>query len=361
MTCPCRTFLLLQIAGSMQSYFLQDEIESKSPFLDPLLLNRELHLFLRDNNRQLDSLHEAPDLEEEISEDIAKEASIEESIELLLSGTAKGFSFSTDVNKQAVEIARLLKWLFPKLMAKINKPSLRAGYITHTKSFKTTVFSNATFLISLIDRCFDFKNRVVTLAEGEYKTWHSPQPGSIYRMKEYDTAAWPLLTKYWSAGGKAAPSTSEYWSAVFISWIMKEAGAQNLFTYSQKHIEYIVKAMKNKQAKAINPFYLYSIEDFIPRMQKGDLLCKGRSECSKSGLTYENVLTSKETTTHVDIITDINLSANTIRVVGGNICDNVDQKILTIIPKDSKFKGSKSRIINSDKADYFAGIGIGNA
>lgn len=123
-----------------------------------------------------------------------------------------------------------------------------------------------------------------------------------------------------------------------------------MFEYSSAHITYIRAARRNRRDGIQNPFRLYRINEFIPRMQPGDLLCKAREN---SGLTFNNVLAHPRTAAHVDIITEIDLPNNKIRAIGGNVCDNVDHKSLNIV--------GVNRITNSDGEDYFAGIGIGNA
>jgi hypothetical protein len=130
---------------------------------------------------------------------------------------------------------------------------------------------------------------------------------------------------------------------------MKQSGAEDLFQYSDAHITYIRAAKRNRDKNIENPFRLYTIAEFIRRMQLGDMLCKARAG---SGLTFNNVMTHPQTAAHVDIITEIDRANNRLRVVGGNVCDNVDHKGLRII--------GANRIINSDNEDYFAGVGIGN-
>jgi hypothetical protein len=290
-------------------------------------------------------------VQSEVSEDDAKNASIENIITMLLTGSAPGLTFSTvAVNKDA-EIARLNKWLQTKLLTKINNPGLKDVYIRLVRSLTPLISIGGNLMVLLINHIFDFKNRVVRIANGEYSTWLSTLVSGRYAMKEYDPPALALLTKYWNATPTPpVPVTSgPMWSAAFISWVLKEAGAGNLFEYSGAHIRYIRAARINRRDSTQNPFRLYRINEFIPRMQPGDLVCKARAG---SGLTFDNVLTHTNTAAHVDIITEIDRVNNRLRVVGGNVCDNVDHKRLNIV--------GGNRITNSDGEGYFAGIGIGN-
>ena len=290
-------------------------------------------------------------IQSEVTEDNAKDATIENIITMLLTGSAPGLSFSTVAGNKNAEIARLQKWLQIKLFTKINDPSLKDDFIRLIRSLTPLISIGGNLMFLHINHVFDFKNRLVRIANGEYDTWRSTLVSGRYAIKEYDTGALSLLTKYWNATpSPPTPVTSgPMWSAAFISWVLKEAGAGNLFQYSGAHIRYIRAARINRRDSTQNPFRLYRINEFIPRMQPGDLVCKARA---RSGLTFDNVLTHANTAAHVDIITEIDRANNRLRVVGGNVCDNVDHKGLNIV--------GGNRITNSDGEEYFAGIGIGN-
>ncbi len=295
---------------------------------------------------------EVAEMEEEISENNARDATIETIITALLTGTATGLSFSNVTATRQTEVTRLVKWLTLKLFTKINNQSLKAYFINFTNSFTTSTILSPGFIIPIINYAFDFKNRIVSKAKTEYQTWLSTKTNSVWAIKEYEPGALPFLTKYWNVlPTPPSPINSRTpWSAVFISWIIREAGAVDYFSYSNAHITYIRAARRNRRDNVQNPFWLYTINEFIPRMQPGDMLCKARDN---SGLTFSNVLTHQSTAAHVDIIAEIDTVNNKIRVVGGNVCDNVDHKLLNIV--------GGNRITNSDNEDYFAGIGIGNA
>jgi hypothetical protein len=329
-----------------------DEIISKSPLLNPERLNK--HAILSEMDNYAVDLNEAeePQTEEEITENNAKNATVENIITLLLTDSAPGLTFSTVEASKQSEIERLNKWLRIKLFTKVNNQTLKDDFIRLARSHVPPINFALGYMVLLITHIFDFKNRIVRNAINEYNTWLSTRVNATYAIKEYDPGALPLLTKYWSAT-PTPPSPvdpSEPWSAAFISWVIKESGGMDLFEYSNAHIDYIRAAKRNRDSRSQNPFWLYSISDFITRMQPGDLLCKARSG---SGLTFANVLINTDTAAHVDVITEIDRPNNRIRVVGGNVSDNVDHKGLNIV--------GTTRITNADGEGYFAGIGIGNA
>jgi hypothetical protein len=327
-----------------------EQVVAKSPLIEPenLLLKQRHEL----TGYEMDWLHSTEfQTEDEITENNAERATIENILTLFLSGAAPGLVLSpAGTPARLAEVGRLLKWLRLKLFTQVNNQTFRANYIRLVDSFPSSAILSAGVLKFLINNIFDFKNRVVANAVNEYSTWLTTRVNGTYAIKEYDTGALSLLTKYWNATPTPpSPITSGImWSAAFISWLVKESGAAELFQYSGAHITYIRAARRNRRDSLLNPFRLYRISEFIPRMQPGDLLCKARDS---SGLTFDNVLTHRETSAHVDIVTEIDIPNNRIRVIGGNVCDNVDHKGLNIV--------GDNRITNSDGDPYFAGIGIG--
>jgi hypothetical protein len=322
-----------------------DEIVFQNPLVSPEQID------YRRDHFPVYQQEEEPYTESEVTENNAQSASIENIITVLLTGAAPGLTFSTEAGTKQAEIARLNKWLRIKLFTKINNPVLKDDFIRLVRGMTPSFSVFGSVMILLINHIFDFKNRIVRIANGEYSSWHSTLVNGTYAIKEYDPGALNLLTKYWNATPTPpAPITSgPMWSAAFISWVMKEAGATDLFKYSGAHITYMRAARINRRDTTQNPFRLYRINEFIPRMQPGDLVCKARAG---SGLTFDNVLTHGNTAAHVDIITEIDRTNNRLRVVGGNICDNVDHKGLNVV--------GGNMITNSDGERYFAGIGIGN-
>src|SRR5687767_14167198 len=105
-----------------------DEIIAKGPLVNPDLLKDEL---LYDNENLPADLgeYEEPYIEGEVTENNARNATIEDIIRLLLTGTAPGLTFSANATTKAAEIERLNKWLRIKLFTKVNDQNLRNGFI----------------------------------------------------------------------------------------------------------------------------------------------------------------------------------------------------------------------------------------
>jgi flagellum-specific peptidoglycan hydrolase FlgJ len=190
-----------------------------------------------------------------------------------------------------------------------------------------------------------FRQRIVRLANQELARWGN---GTIH---ETDPRTRRALQDYWSTGtgtsyrenqlGDPAFQKDHPWSAAFISWIMKTAGAGNTFRYNGFHSVYTRAAIDNRLANNSNPFKAYRISELAP--QVGDIVCKSRAG---SGATYENITASMKT--HCDIVTEARQSS--IVTVGGNVNNSVAQKIVRT--------DANGRIA---EPNYFAVIRVGEA
>jgi hypothetical protein len=166
---------------------------------------------------------------------------------------------------------------------------------------------------------------IARAAEAEYLRWHPPS-GDI---KETDAAAVPILQEYYYEGVNRMVAASNLqsrawqqahpWSAVFVSWVMKGAGA-SAFHASAAHQGYIRAAKKNRLRNVTsNPFWAYRTTEVAP--QVGDLVCATRSN---SGATYDNIDSSQRFPTHCDIVTEVR--PGSLRVIGGNVNNGVNTK-----------------------------------
>lgn len=128
-----------------------------------------------------------------------------------------------------------------------------------------------------------------------------------------------VLEDYWKTGVGWLPDAPNWWSSVpwsaaFISWLMRKAGAGNAFRYSAGHAQYIKAAKENRLANNTNPFKAYRVDEVRPAA--GELVCKSRSN---SGATYDNIQPGMAT--HCDVVTSI--QPGQLITVGGNVADSV--------------------------------------
>ncbi len=153
------------------------------------------------------------------------------------------------------------------------------------------------------------------------------QPGLWQRIGEYwwiglavPPSEQPARVEYWT--GKhddkgavfPAPEDGHYaWSAAFISYVMRIAGAGVRFPYSANHATYV-----NEAAARRSPILqAFAPEAYAPRA--GDLVCFGRM--SARALKFADLPTASVWPGHCAMVVDV--QPGMIGVLGGNVNDAV--------------------------------------
>lgn len=172
-----------------------------------------------------------------------------------------------------------------------------------------------------------FKKKLVSDALAEWEAWNKEG-----RAKEGSSKTMERLRKYWKEGTNTSNSDSYYintpWSATFISYLFKKAGAGKDFKYNPSHSSYIVSAIKNRKENNKNPFKGYKPNEV--KVEEGDLVCFPR----QAGINYNSVGNYKG---HCDLVVKVEDSKAVS--IGGNVSDSVTK---TIVPlKDGKIDMSK--------------------
>lgn len=168
-----------------------------------------------------------------------------------------------------------------------------------------------------------FKQRVREIAARE---WQFFERGS---RKEHEHGFWQRVVRYWNEGLKVKwidtkeEVTSIPWSAAFISWVMRTAGAGDRFKYDARHSVYIRDAIqKRKSNDNTAGFKGYKLSEVAP--QVGDLVCASRGkDAGKVG--YD---TTRDYESHCDIV--VATRPGKIEVIGGNVSQSVGKKTLDI-------------------------------
>lgn len=175
----------------------------------------------------------------------------------------------------------------------------------------------------------DFKKKLVDLANKEWDKWN--KSGKVTKEGSQDTIQ--DLRDYYEIGTKTKGSDSYYidtpWSATFISYLMREAGAGDDFKYNLSHSIYITDAIKNKLENNNKKFKGYKPDEVD--VEIGDLVCYPRDK----GITYN---TNAPYISHCDLITEIN--GNIAVGIGGNVSNSVSKKNYNL--KDGKIDKVKS-------------------
>ena len=195
-----------------------------------------------------------------------------------------------------------------------------------------------------------FRAEVVRIAGAEWRRWH---PGGT-KLVETDPTMTSVLQDYYATGiGKHVDAADlqdsdwqaeHFWSAVFISWVMRQAGAGSRFRYAASHQRYIAAAKANREAGDVNnPFWAFRLDELPPEV--GDLVGAGRGN---SGATYANIAEG-HFDCHVDIVTAV--SGTDLTVIGGNVGQSVGR---TTVQTSHGFVDTTA----PDQDEYFAVIRI---
>jgi hypothetical protein len=128
-------------------------------------------------------------------------------------------------------------------------------------------------------------------------------------------AAW---TGKHDAAGRVFPPEQDgtyAWSAAFVSYVMRMAGAGSGFPYAAGHDIYI------RAAAAADPKLVVAAERpeaYAPR--PGDLICAGREENAR--LRFDDLAHTPVFLSHCDIVVDTG-GPESLSAIGGNVSDTV--------------------------------------
>jgi hypothetical protein len=180
--------------------------------------------------------------------------------------------------------------------------------------------------------------KAIDLAKNEFASWNQDD----VKRKEGDASMYDNIKKYWNEGTNTFWSKqamiNEAWSATFISYLMKKAGAGDNFKYSVSHSVYIRDAIKNRKADNKNPFKGFKPNEV--KVAKGDLVCYARQR----GVDYDSTGAYKS---HCDLVVDVKGGKAT--TIGGNVSNSVSKTIIDV-DKDKKLVDEKYFVVIKNKA-----------
>ena len=212
------------------------------------------------------------------------------------------------------------------------------------------------------------RDAVVAIALREWRLFGSAvddDPPGSYRpatpddKPERQQGLWQRIGEYWwlamNAGAPEAAWTGRHdatgvvfpasedgtyaWSAAFVSYVMRIAGAGAHFPYSASHSDYINLAKQMKLGQTSGWLIVAEpLDAYAP--QPGDLICLGRG--GARDLRYDD-LPAGHFPGHCDIVVDTSVPGQ-ISVVGGNVDDAVTLKHVPVAPD--------GRLATSGRADH---------
>lgn len=175
-----------------------------------------------------------------------------------------------------------------------------------------------------------------------------PEPAMASMKPERAPGLWQRVGEYWWIGQDPEETEASWsgkydsngnltdfvrdgryaWSAAFISYVMRVAGANGRFPYSPNHSTYI-NAAASGQASGLRA---HDPGTYVPKL--GDLVCTGRG--GSKNVRFANLPTPTGFPAHCGIVVATNQNAppfgHELSIVGGNIDDAVS---LTHVPTDT--------------------------
>lgn len=164
-----------------------------------------------------------------------------------------------------------------------------------------------------------YARRLAKLAEDEFNNYHGYHE-TTSRMSN-------RIRTYWSGIGKPFPGTGTAWSAVFVSYFVKMAGASAAeFLFSSRHSEFVHQAIKNSVATA-GVFRGFAPASYAPKI--GDIIQNNRD-----GNTFDFAYATANNGyfSHSAIVVEEGNDGNGryVRTIGGNEDDSVGDRIVRL-------------------------------
>lgn len=160
-----------------------------------------------------------------------------------------------------------------------------------------------------------FAKRLAGIAHQQHAKYHL--------MRENEPPLAVQISQYWKDIGIAFPGVATPWSAVFVSWCVKTAGAtKQQFKFAAAHSAFVHQAIKN----ALQPGSVFvgrTLAAYAPKI--GDILQNNRA-----GNHFDFAHASKHSSypSHSAIVMEIGSDAKGryLRTIGGNEDDSVGLK-----------------------------------
>lgn len=167
-----------------------------------------------------------------------------------------------------------------------------------------------------------FQKKLATTCMREYDRFHL--------LREYQQPLSSQIATYWRDLGMAAQPVSVAWSAVFVSWCVKQAGAtKSEFKFSARHSSFVHAAIANATANT-GVFRGHPITDYAPKI--GDILQNNRSG---NTFDFNYARTHNAYESHSAIVMEVGLDnkGRYLRTIGGNEGDSVGMRELRLDAK----------------------------
>jgi hypothetical protein len=151
----------------------------------------------------------------------------------------------------------------------------------------------------------------------------SEQYDLFHELSENDPQLAAQIKKYWEGTGFDFPGVNEPWSAVFVSWCVKQSGATRAqFPFNPQHSQFVFVAIKNARDET-GVFRAFPITDYAPQI--GDIIHNNRD-----GGTIDFAAAGRRRSypSHTAIVVETGVDSNGAyaRTIGGNESDSIRRK-----------------------------------
>lgn len=191
----------------------------------------------------------------------------------------------------------------------------------------------------------DYANNIATLLVGEWdrfgrQTWRyrsGDAKGEELRsgLRETERSEW--VQAYWRSVSWSLSIEQialQPWSAVFVSWVMIQAGVPTAaFCGHPAHSAYLDAIWKRQQRDARAPFVLRHYLEAVP--QPGDLICAARQPSERAPVSEISIGQFRRPdgnflASHCDVVVRVDPARGLLEAIGGNVADSVTLSIFDI-------------------------------
>lgn len=123
------------------------------------------------------------------------------------------------------------------------------------------------------------------------------------------------IGKYWKELGENFDGTdsNRFWSAAFVSFVVRRAGAGASFSYSQRHSAYIHRAIHDRADGIPGRFWGYRPQDLA--IGPGDVLAMNQGD--SRAISFDEASHNDRYASHCDIV--VETGPDRIETIGGNV------------------------------------------
>lgn len=172
----------------------------------------------------------------------------------------------------------------------------------------------------------NYRNRLASVTTDQHTRYHL--------VDENDPPLSGQIRRYWTEIGSGFPGVGTPWSAVFVSWCVKRAGATDQeFRFSPRHSIFVHWAIRNATNNT-GLFRGFNIADYAPQI--GDIIQNNRDGNSYD---FNFARNNAQYDSHSAIVVETGQDPNGryALTIGGNESDSVRRKIVRLKP-DGKIK-----------------------